>query len=568
MRSLPNLALLVVPVAATSSVMFSAGRGSFITSEPLVTTVSKTIHLNGILDVDFLSLIFTVQESDDACSSSAVTIGGNDLPDGGRGQFTLVDDISATGRWKTLCTGEEQYLTMAIDAIPGRNLEGVEFIVRFRQIAPVEVVDIAGAGRFVDEEEEDFGELKAFGMTREEVELGLADNLEELGMLSGMVAELEDGIRLKTGILEAMLRLETLEGKVEDVPEDCYGVLCFLKGILGRITGLGPPRQRRWPHKGHCGNGTGNHTHGNHTFPHPPWWRHPHENHTHENHTIPHPPWWRHPHGNHTHGNYTHGNHTFPHLPWKRPHHRPPFFCRPQHHPGKPPHGKPPHRKPPHEKPSPSAPPRLRPPHDGPPFDGPPRLRSPFDRPSKQQELDQQQISSLEIDPARVQGDQTLPQSPLDLYRSAQPLLQLGVLVSIIAALVVILHARCCAGRKRMTWEERREARRECVRARWAAMRRHWISFLDALRPEDEYGYREEEGRAEKTAILAGYGEGPLDEKNESAYEGPTEVVLDEKERDTEEQEEEGIMAMSMSQELASFQDAVRMVSEIVDRMG
>jgi hypothetical protein len=95
-------------------------------------------------------------------------------------------------------------------------------------------------------------------------------------------------------------------------------------------------------------------------------------------------------------------------------------------------------------------------------------------------------------------------------------------------------------------------------------MRRRWIAFLDALRPD---GYREEEGRAEKTAIPAGHGEGPLDEKNERSYENLTEVVVDEKERDMEEQEE-GIVAMSMSQELASFQEAARMVSEMVDRMG
>jgi hypothetical protein len=114
-----------------------------------------------------------------------------------------------------------------------------------------------------------------------------------------------------------------------------------------------------------------------------------------------------------------------------------------------------------------------------------------------------------------------------------------------------------------MTWAERYEARRAIGRARRAAMRRRWIAFLDRLRPDDEY-YREEEGRAEKTAMLAVPTEELVDEKSEKAFEGLNEVFIDEKMDETEEEQEEGITSMSMSQEIASFQDVAAMVSEMV----
>jgi hypothetical protein len=95
----------------------------------------------------------------------------------------------------------------------------------------------------------------------------------------------------------------------------------------------------------------------------------------------------------------------------------------------------------------------------------------------------------------------------MDLFHAIHPLVNIGIIVTLISALLITLHARCCAGRNRMTWEERREARRAFRAAKRAAMRRRWIALLDMLRPEEEYGYREEEGRVEKTAMLAGCGE-------------------------------------------------------------
>jgi hypothetical protein len=94
-------------------------------------------------------------------------------------------------------------------------------------------------------------------------------------------------------------------------------------------------------------------------------------------------------------------------------------------------------------------------------------------------------------------------------------------------------------------------------------LRKRWIAFLDRLRPDDEY-YREEEGRAEKTAMLAVSHEELVDEKSEKTYEALNEVVIDEKMDEMEEEQEEGVMSMSMSQEIASFQDVADMVSEMV----
>ena len=268
---------------------------------------------------------------------------------------------------------------MSIDSVQGKAVEGFEFVVRFRQTAPVELLDIAGPASFEPMSADDIEPMADFMLTREFVESELDQDFAELEMLKDLAANLEDAIRGKERFLEAMSEPEDEDG---NAPKECHGVLCFLKGLFDRLTGLGHPGRRGWPHKGHCGNHTrGNHTHGNHTFPHPPWWKHPHGNHTHGNHTFPHPPWWRHPHGNHTHGNHTHGNHSFPHP---RPpfHHRPPLFCRPFHRPphGKPPHGKPPHGKPPHEKP-----PHGKPPHSGPrPPTEPPHVGPSFKEPDQQ----------------------------------------------------------------------------------------------------------------------------------------------------------------------------------------
>jgi len=499
---------------------------------------SANIRLEGVADAEALVLKFDVHESEDACGYSNVTIGGSALPEEGHGALTLGDGVPAVGRWKSICTGDEQFLLVTIDSIEGNAREGVEFVVRFRQTAPVELLDIAGPATLNPIEIkasslEDVESVDETALTREDVEFELAQDFAELDMLRFAVADLEDIIRSKESLVLEMSPPKEVD---VDVPETCQGVLCFLKGLFDRVTGLGHPGRGRWPHKGHCGNHThGNHTRGNHTFPHPPWWR---GNHTHGNHTFPHPPWW--------HGNHTHGNHTRP------PFHRPPFFCRPHHRPGKPPHGKPPHGKPPHGKPPHGKPPHWKPPHGKPPHGKPPFDRPPFELPHREHQPKQQSLSSAAGHIHDVPDTQTLPQGPLDLYHTAQPLVKLGVLVTLVSALIIALHARCCAGRNRMTWEERREARRAFRQERRAALRRRWIAFLDMLRPEEEYGHREEEGRMEKAGMLV-----------EDADEKTHEALEEEKMVEAEEQEE-GIMSMSMSQEIASFQDVAAMVSEMV----
>ncbi|KAK4450715.1 hypothetical protein QBC34DRAFT_63799 [Podospora aff. communis PSN243] len=556
MRVLSTGALLLAPVV---------GAASLFPGE----VASANIRLDGVLDGS-LSLRFDVHESDDACGHANVAVGGKDLPEGSHGELTLGDNIPAMGRWKAVCTGDEQFLMVAIDSVPGQHLEGIEFVVRFRQTTPVAILDVAGPVTFDQIATEslqtmDSKPLDDIPLAIEDIEVDLAQDFVELEMLRDMVADLEAVIDAKERLIVEMSLAE--DGGDEVHEEKCQGVLCFLKGLFDRLTGLGHPGRGRWPHKGHCGNHSrGNHSHGNHTFPHPPWWKphHPHGNHTHGNHTIPHPPWWRHPHGNHTHGNHTHGNHTFPHPPWKKPHHRPPFFCRPHHRPGRPPHRKPPHGRPPHGEPPHQGPPHGGPPHRGPPHKMPSFARPPFGHPyreedSEQLTLGQSATYSRPLEkPGPTANSHSLPaHGPMDLFHAVHPLVNIGIIVALISALIITLHARCCAGRNHMTWEERREARRAFRAAKRAAMRRRWIAFLDMLRPEEEYGYRAEEGRADKTAMLAGCGgeEVVVDEKSD--------MLIDEKLVEAKEQEE-GVMSMSMSQEIASFQDVAAMVSEMV----
>ncbi len=161
--------------------------------------------------------------------------------------------------------------------------------------------------------------LESDGLARENLETELQRDLAEMEFLRLRMAELELEISAKETLFNELSEAEVKE-------EKCEGLLCFIRGMFDRITGLGHPGHGKRPQKGHCGNHThGNHTHGNHTFPHPPWW----------------PP-------HHPHGNHTHGNHSFPRPPFKPPH-----FCRCP--PGKPHH--PPGKKPPHRPDEPHHPP-------------------------------------------------------------------------------------------------------------------------------------------------------------------------------------------------------------------
>ncbi|KAK0619897.1 hypothetical protein B0T14DRAFT_496538 [Immersiella caudata] len=535
MRGLSAGALLLAPVVGAASLFLGE-------------VASAKIRIPD----ESLFLRLEVRESEDACGYVNVVVGGKDLPEGNHGELTLGDNIPAMSRWKSVCTGDEQFLMVAIDSIPGRHLEGVEFVVRFRQATPVQILDIAGPVTFDQIATEplpilETEPLEDLPLTVEDLELDLAEDFVELEMLRDLVAGLEAVIDSKERLIMAMSLAE--DGGDEAPEEECQGVWCFLKGLFDRITGLGHSGRGRWPHKG-C-----NRTHGNHSFPHPPWLKphHPHGNHTHGNHSFPHPPWWRHPRGNHTHGNHTHGNHTFPHPPWKRPHHRPPFFCRPHHRPGKPPHGKPPHREPPGPRP-----PYGKSPHHGPPLKKPSFARPLSDKPHGEEEPSQLTLAlpTASVYSRPLAGEQLPIQVGPDRFVT-HPLINIGIIVTLISALLITLHARCCAGRNRKTWEERREARRAFRAEKRAAMRRRWIAFLDMLRPEEEYGYREEEGRAEKIGMLAEFDdEEETDEKSE--------MLIDEKLEEAEEEQEEGVISMSMSQEIASFQDVAAMVSEMV----
>ena len=531
-----------------------------------------------------------VYESEDACGQANLAVGGASLPEAGQGQIALNGGVMASGQWEADCRDGKKYLRMTIDSIQSRTVENFGAVIGFKQTTPVQILEIAGNAsiRVVDTQiplVEDDVPVPELGitedeLTREDIEFGLYEDLLDLQSLKDMVLDLEHIIDVKRGLLDMMPVPEEEEGN----EEGCKGVVCFLKGLFDRIVGLGRPGRGKWPHKG-CGNHShGNHSHHNHTFP-PPWWKHPHGNHTHGNHThgnhsFPHPPpGWKHPHGNHTHGNHTHGNHTFPHPPFR---HRPPFFCRPKPPHGKPPHGKPPHGKPPHGKPPHEGPPHWAPPDDGPhrgPSDGRPPYRQYLLAPLlSPEEAYQEQLRLL--DAAKILDREKqevrlpicdLPTVPSNVQKEAQqrkvkfchgirPLGKVGILASLLSALVIALHARCRTSRKRGSWAERREARRAACRARRAALRRRWIAFLDRLRPDDEYD--EEQGSIpEKAPLFMASSEGTVSEKNQEQNE-PYEALLDEKAA-AEEQDEEG-ETMTMSQEISSFQDAALMVSEMV----
>ncbi|KAK0750979.1 hypothetical protein B0T18DRAFT_425697 [Schizothecium vesticola] len=211
---------------------------------------------------------------------------------------------------------------------------------------------------------------------------------------------------------------------------------------------------------------------------------------------------------NRTHGNHTHGNHTFPRPPWWRPH---PHPGKGNHsHPHHPPffcrpfHPHPGHGNHTHGN-------HTHPPHHGPPqHGGPPHGAS----------------SGVGICscPPQHHG----PPLPVKIL----------VLGTLFTALLAVLRRRCHArmGFEGMTWRERKAMWRERK-----AMRRA----------------RCQAKRAEMKRKLAAWWSGRRGGEVEEAEEG-----LLEKEK-VEVLEEEDMM--SMSDELASFREAVVMVGEIVD---
>ncbi|KAK3688156.1 hypothetical protein B0T22DRAFT_146867 [Podospora appendiculata] len=418
MRGFFTAALLLAPALA----------GARTIDPSIVLASSTSIHLlqSGRVEMPMdpeLMFHIEVHEASEPCGPASITVNGGSLPEEGRGTLTLGHGVAVTAHWTFTCLlwdnqPYQQIMQLWVDSVNGEVGQDLGFSARFHQVEPLWIVDDATStsGPAADISQEPVAE-DDLDDTEDEDWVDAVDDTEgpidvyqtmmELDELRFQMALLRDAISFKEEQLAWALDQQDTDDQEEEeknnTPDCSGGFQCALKTFSKKIAAIfttpaGEDDDKssqggrfKWPfpfpghkNKGHCPKfpHRGNHTHGNHTFPRPPW-HHPHHphhgNHTHGNHTFPPPPWHRHPHhGNHTHGNHTHGNHTFPRPPWRRPH-RPPLFCRcpppppPHHHPGEPPKDGPP---PPHHH-HPGMPPKdgPLPPHhhpDEPPKDGRP----------------------------------------------------------------------------------------------------------------------------------------------------------------------------------------------------
>ncbi|KAK3324220.1 hypothetical protein B0T19DRAFT_428072 [Cercophora scortea] len=399
------------------------------TIDPSIVLASSTsFHLlqsgRGDMPMD-PELMFHVEvhEASEPCGTASITVNGESLPEDGRGTLTLGHGVAVTAHWTFTCLlwdnqPYQQVLQLWVDSVNGEVGQDLGFSARFHQVKPLWIVDDATAtpnpATDIPQEQESVAEDDLDDLEDEdwvdvidETEgspIDIQETMMELDDLRFQLALLQDAISFKEEQLTWALNQQGLNNQEEEekdnTPDCSGGFQCALKTFTRKIASIFTAAADessqgggfKWPfpfpgpkNKGHCPKFPhhGNHTHGNHTFPHPPWHHPRHGNHTHGNHTFPPPPWHRHPHhGNHTHGNHTHGNHTFPRPPWRRPHH-PPLFCKcpppppPHHHPGEPPKDgpppPPPHHRFPGEPPKDGSPPPPPPHYPGePPREGPP----------------------------------------------------------------------------------------------------------------------------------------------------------------------------------------------------
>jgi len=448
-----------------------------------------------------------VLESNDACGSPNLTIGDSPLPKSGEGQISLGEGIHCHSFWRAMCDGSEQKVILSLDSISTGFLH-VELVVRFQQVTPLYISDVQELTPVM------IG--SALPHSNERLIHDLGNDLQELMFLRNMELELLRGIELKKSIL----RLAAADGRgdrmlpdqsdVDNIPTTrCSGIWCSFKRKFEIITGLLLPLR---PIGEHCGRHYGNQSHDNHTFLHPPWWKHPRGNHTHGN--LTHHPCWR-PH--HPHGNHTHGSHTHPPF-----HLRPPFFCRP--------YSRPPHRKPPHHGPN-------HPGHILPlkrPTFGHLRIQQPFPPSSA---------------PA-FHGGVFYAEQASPIFSGLSLLPKLGLIVSLLALAVVLFKGRRRARYGHLSWEEWREARQHTCRAKRAALRRRWIALLDRMRPEEDDGEEAGKIRMLEAGMIV------VDENNL--------VEVEETEVWSEKHEEVDEERMTIAQELASFRDAAHLVEELV----
>lgn len=296
-----------------------------------------------------------MHESKNACGYANVTINGQTLPAAGSGSLMADQDRSFIASWNFTCVRwndepQEQLMSFNINYVNGQPVEDVGFTIRFQQVTPIWISDIEGSASMTRVHK--IGEFKS-DFAKDEMDRDLDSELAELDFLRMQLAELEQRIFMKENQLREVFGWSD---KANGIAK-CDNLKCIMKALYRKMSGAAmsfygdfdvfddEPGHAQWnrPHRKPKCHGPGNHTHGNHTFPRPPW--HPPH---HKKPGFPHPPpFCKCP------------------PPPPPPHHKPHY---PEDHPHGPPHG-PPHD---HFPPPP-------PPHEGPDHEFPPEFPPDFE---------------------------------------------------------------------------------------------------------------------------------------------------------------------------------------------
>ncbi|KAI5866503.1 hypothetical protein GGS23DRAFT_274532 [Durotheca rogersii] len=360
-------------------------------------------------------------------------------------------------------------MTFQVSSVDDAVVEGVSFVVQFRQTVPVSASVVESAGFTIQPG-------VSAGTTADSSDGGvpseLADELAELNVMMRQLAALEYAISSKMQHISETFDVGPLGGP-HSIAE-CDSLVCIWKSMYSRVKHMA---SRLYGHSiGHGGHFR--HRLSGHHWPFP----HPEEDHGHYH------PWFP-PHPDHPHRNHSH---IPPHEPHGPPPHRPPPHGPPPHGPpphGPPPHGPPPHGPPPHGPPPHGPPPHGPPPHGDnlPPPDRPAPDAGTHDIPSKQSP------HSLKGGPDLVPTSNYLghteewhdairPPPPFPPFPHpgrhrfhVPPILYIVGTVVFLAAVVGIVRICCCArscqNRHSRCTERRRarEARRQRRGGAWAA---------------------------------------------------------------------------------------------------
>ncbi|KAK5653872.1 hypothetical protein OQA88_7796 [Cercophora sp. LCS_1] len=206
MRGFASPALWLVPVVARAASVVSAG-----------------VQLQGSRDADFLSFRLDVYESGEPCGLNA-TIGGEPLIAGDASTFTLHDNLQALGQWKTLCMGEEILLMLSLDSVQGLDIDGVDLTIRLRQIAPVEIFDVAGPAVLThlsnDGDDDGYDSTTNSALAWGSLADDLDEDIADLMFLREMASELEREIQFKQAFLNQIANgeEENQQTREEDTP--------------------------------------------------------------------------------------------------------------------------------------------------------------------------------------------------------------------------------------------------------------------------------------------------------------------------------------------------------------